>query len=131
MMKNAFFHHKSFFCSLDFFFFFFFFFFSFFGYTWYWPKSKDNQTMKFYQLIEYNLRHIFFQKSRRKWGRETSSRSFLVFQKSFIWGTSKLVSTPYFQYALAVLDFYINCIKFLTVDPKLYLLSFFSKMVWN
>ena len=30
------------------------------------PKSKDNQTMKFGQLTEYNMRKIFLQKSCRK-----------------------------------------------------------------
>ena len=29
-------------------------------------KSKDNQTMKFGQLIEYNMRNIFFKKSYTK-----------------------------------------------------------------
>ena len=45
-------------------------------------RSKDNQTMKFGQLIEYN-NNTFLQKSCRKWGRETSSRSFFVFLKMF------------------------------------------------
>ena len=34
-------------------------------------QSKGNQTIKFGQLIEYNKRNIFFQKSWGKWGRET------------------------------------------------------------
>ena len=38
------------------------------------PKSKDNQTMKFGQLIEYNKRNIFLQKVCRKWGKKTSSK---------------------------------------------------------
>ena len=42
-------------------------------------KSKSNQVIKFFQLIEYNVRNIFLQKSLRKSGRETSSRSRLVF----------------------------------------------------
>ena len=41
-------------------------------------RRKDNQTMKFGQLIEYNKRNIFHQKSCRKWGKETTSRVFLV-----------------------------------------------------
>ena len=44
-------------------------------------KSKSNQAMKFGKLKEYNLRNIFLQISRRKWGREASSRHLLVFQK--------------------------------------------------
>ena len=52
-------------------------------------RSKINQTMKLGQLIKYNKRNIFLQKSCRKWGRETSSRPLFVFWKSFIWGKSK------------------------------------------
>ena len=40
------------------------------------PRSKDNQTMKFGQLIEYNMRNICLGKSYRKCGGETSPRSF-------------------------------------------------------
>ena len=42
-------------------------------------QSKDNQTMKFVQLIEYNKRKIFLQKLCRKWGKETSSRPLFIF----------------------------------------------------
>ena len=47
-------------------------------------RSKGNQTMKFGQVIEYNNRNIFLQKSCRKWGRETSPRPdlFLFFKKA-------------------------------------------------
>ena len=36
-------------------------------------RGKGNQTMKSGQLIEYNKKTIFLQKSRKKRGRETSS----------------------------------------------------------
>ena len=39
-------------------------------------KSIDNQVMKFGQLIEYNMRNTFLQKSYTKWGGEDSFRSF-------------------------------------------------------
>ena len=39
-------------------------------------RSKDNQTMKLGQLIECNMRNIFFGKSYIKCDRETSSRPF-------------------------------------------------------
>ena len=39
-------------------------------------RSKDNQTMKFGQLIEYNMRNIFLEKSYTKCGGETSTRPF-------------------------------------------------------
>ena len=37
-------------------------------------RSKDNQTMKFGQLIEYNMRNIFVEKSYTKCGGETIPR---------------------------------------------------------
>ena len=39
-------------------------------------RSKDNQTMKFGKLIEYNMRNIFLEKSYTKCGEGTSSRPF-------------------------------------------------------
>ena len=39
-------------------------------------RSKNNQTMKFGQLIERNMRNIFIEKSYTKCGGETSPRSF-------------------------------------------------------
>ena len=38
--------------------------------------SKDNQTVKFGQLIEYNMRKTFFEKSYPKCGGETSPKPF-------------------------------------------------------
>ena len=40
-------------------------------------RRKGNQTMKLIQLIEYNARNIFLEKSYTKCGGETISRSFL------------------------------------------------------
>ena len=39
-------------------------------------RSKNNQTMKFGQLIEYNMKSIFPEKSYPKCGRETIPRPF-------------------------------------------------------
>ena len=39
-------------------------------------KSKGNQTIKFGQLIEYNMRNIFVEKSYAKFGGETIPRHF-------------------------------------------------------
>ena len=39
-------------------------------------RSKGNQTMKFGQLIECNMRNIFLEKSYTKCGGETSARPF-------------------------------------------------------
>ena len=41
-------------------------------------SSKDNKTMTFSQLIEYNMRNIFIEKSYSKCGGETSPRPFSV-----------------------------------------------------
>ena len=48
-------------------------------------KSKGNQTMKFGQLIECNLRCIFLDESYTKCGGETSPRPF---SEKLIWRTS-------------------------------------------
>ena len=37
-------------------------------------KSKGNQSMKFGQLIEYNMRNLFVEKSNTKWDEETIPR---------------------------------------------------------
>ena len=45
-----------------------------------WPyisRSKDNQTVKFGQLIKYNMRKIFLEKSYPKCGGEISPNPFL------------------------------------------------------
>ena len=39
-------------------------------------QSKDNQTLKFGQVIEYNKRNIFLEKSYTKCGKETIPRFF-------------------------------------------------------
>ena len=44
-------------------------------------RSKANQTLKLGEVIEYNNRNIFFQKSCRKWGRRLAPDHFLFFKK--------------------------------------------------
>ena len=39
-------------------------------------RSKGNQTMKFVQLIERNMRNTFLEKSYKKYGGKTSPRPF-------------------------------------------------------
>ena len=39
-------------------------------------RGQGNQTMKFGQLIEYNMSYIFLEKSYTKCGREAVSRAF-------------------------------------------------------
>ena len=52
-------------------------------------QSKYNETMKFGQVMEYNKKNIFLQKTRRKWGRETRSKLVFVLYKRFICGKSQ------------------------------------------
>ena len=40
-------------------------------------RSKDNKTMKYGQLKEYNIRNIFFENSCAEYSGETSPRPFL------------------------------------------------------
>ena len=35
------------------------------------PRSKGNQTMKFSQLMEYNMKNIFLEKSHKTYGGDT------------------------------------------------------------
>ena len=44
-------------------------------------EVKVSQAIKFSQLIEYNKRNIFLQKSCREWGKSTSPRPLFVFFK--------------------------------------------------
>ena len=53
--------------------------------------------------MESNNRKIFFQKTCRKWGRDTSSKPLFVFWKGFIWGKSKWFGV-YCQYISIVLN---------------------------
>ena len=39
-------------------------------------RSKGNQIIKFGQIVEYNMRNIFIEKSYPKYGRETIARLF-------------------------------------------------------
>ena len=40
------------------------------------PRSKDNQGMKFGELMKYNIRNIFLEKSSTKYDGETIPRPF-------------------------------------------------------
>ena len=65
-------------------------------------KSKDNQTVKFGQLIEYNMRNIFVEKSYTKWGGETIARLFSKKSKlSYLWINS-------FKVLYSLLLLYVN-----------------------
>ena len=46
-------------------------------------QSKDNQTMKLGQLIEYNKGKIYLQKLCRKSGSKTNSRRLFIFKSAY------------------------------------------------
>ena len=48
-------------------------------------RNKDNQAMKFGQLIKYSVKNIFLQKLCRKWSKETISRPLLVFYQKALY----------------------------------------------
>ena len=49
-------------------------------------SNKGNQTMIFGELIEYNLRNIFVEKSSTKCAAETISRPYLKYQNwAYLW----------------------------------------------
>ena len=53
-------------------------------------KSKDNQTMKFDQLIKYNMRNIFLEKSCTKCSEETSQHlGFNIFWSNWTYNKNK------------------------------------------
>ena len=52
-------------------------------------RSKDNQVMKFVQLVEYNLRNIFLEKSYKKCGGKTISRLFSKKNWAYRWINSR------------------------------------------
>ena len=47
-------------------------------------RSKDNQAMKFVDIIEFNVKNIFLERSCKKGGKEISLDLFFLFYKSFI-----------------------------------------------
>ena len=69
-------------------------------------RSKGNQTMKFGQIIEYNMKNIFVEKSYTKYTGETSPRFFSEKSKS---------SMSLDQY----LQFYAVCFCCMTNEMKL------------
>ena len=75
-------------------------------------QIKGNKTMKFSQLIEYNNRKFFFQKSCKKWGRETSPRPFFVFKKALYKVKSSGLQLGFtISLALKLASTRTNCIK--------------------
>ena len=63
-------------------------------------RSKGNQTIKFRQLIEYNLKNIFFEKSDTKCAAETISRPLSKISKLiYLAQQSKVLNSLFLFYA--------------------------------
>ena len=61
-------------------------------------RSKDNQTMAFDKLIEFNLRNVFLEKSYAKCGLETCLEPFLKNKKwGYLWISSLKFNTNSFH----------------------------------
>ena len=60
-------------------------------------RSKDNQAMKFGQLIEYNMKNIFLEKSYTKCGGETIPRFFSKKVKIEHWAYLCITSVKYYS----------------------------------
>ena len=92
-------------------------------------KRKDSQTMKFGQLIEYNVRNIFLQKSFRKRNKKEIVLV-LFFSENFMQSKSKQFA-PQFQYFFGSFGLghttKINCMKLQTDDPEICFISVFKK----
>ena len=56
-------------------------------------RSKDNQSMKFGELVEYNMRKIIFEKSYTKCGGKTIARNY-----TYLWINSRKFYTVSFYY---------------------------------
>ena len=84
-------------------------------------QSKGNQAMIFGQLIEYDKRNIFLQKSWRKWGRETSSSLLFVFKKALCKRKAygQFLVLIYFGRARLGHTIKINCTTFQTADLEI------------
>ena len=96
-------------------------------------RGKGNQTLKFGQLIEYNKRNIFLEKSCRNIGRETSSRPLFIFLKSFIKGQGKL-SVAQFQSFSIVPSLTNNknkIYKLQNIDPGICSILIIQERVWE
>ena len=66
-------------------------------------RSKGNQAIKFGQLIEYNMRNIFLEKSYTKWNGETIPRPFCMSLDQW----SKVLDSLFLLYAmLRAIDIY-------------------------
>ena len=96
-------------------------------------RGKGNQTMKFGQLREYNMRNIFLEKSYTKCGGETIPRPFLKNQNwCYLWINSRKVCAVYFYWipSWELIEIYWNWAADHLFLPYY---SFFKKQkeVWN
>ena len=110
-------------------------------------RSKDNQTMKFHELIEYNTRNIFLGKSCTKCSGETSPRPFseesklsisglkiytVCFYSMASWGLSKYIEsklqTTWFH---LILSFFLKIKRILELVYKPHFLHNFWRKIFS
>ena len=92
-------------------------------------RTEDNQSMKFGQLIECNVRNIFLQKLCRKWHRVSSSRPLFVFYKASyeVKASDQHLSFNVFWWYSIWTTIKTSSIKLQTVDPEICLILIFKK----
>ena len=81
-------------------------------------QSKDNQILKFGQLIKYNKRNIFLRHSYRNLGRKTSSKHFLFFKEALyeVKASDLQLSFDIFRQPSTWHTTKTNCIKLLLIQ---------------
>ena len=92
--------------------------------------------MKLVQLIEYNKRKIFLQKLCRKWGRETNSSPFFIFEKCLIPGKSKRLQLSFNIVVSIYFSIYFNLgynknKQYKNLGPKIWSILIFQESVWD
>ena len=91
--------------------------------------SKGNHRMRFGQLIEYNKGNSFLQKSCIKWGRKTSSRSFLCFKKALyeVKPSDLQLSVGIYRKPSTWHTKKANCVNLKAIDPRISSILIFRK----
>ena len=94
---------------------------------------KDNQAMKFDELIKYLVRNIFLQKSCRQWGSDPSSRLHFLKKKLYMRAKEVITTLVLIYFGRPLLGHIIktNFISFQIVDPKICSILIFYKRFWD
>ena len=96
-------------------------------------RSKDNQTIKFGQVIEYNKRNILFKNHVQNETRMLIRKLFLFFKRAFYEeraGGLQLSFNIFWQ-SSTWHTIKTSCIQFQTTDPDICSILIFQKRVWE